>query len=157
VTGTASFGVAGGKFENLYALAQAYPAAKVALYPVIMLGKASKLAKGLRLPDFNNIAFTRMEGDYVFQDGVMRIQKSALTADIADADTSGSVNLVSEALDLKITARLKPASGIALGAPVGMTVKGTFDDPSVKPDMKSIIEQPAIKEGVEKLLKKFIR
>ena len=157
LSGAAAFNVAGGKFNDLYELAKKYKAAKVALYPMIMLGKASKLAKGLKLPDFNTIAFTKMEGDYMFLDGVMKIQKSALNADVADAETTGSVNLVSDALDLKINTMLKQASGVTLSAPVGMTVKGTFDNPSVKPDVKSIMEQPAIKKGVEKLLKKFLK
>ena len=37
-----------------------------------------------------------------------------------------------------------------------MTVKGTFDDPSVKPDVKSIMEQPVVKDNVQKLLRKFL-
>ena len=96
LSGTAAFEVNGGKFEDLYELAKTNKAAKVALYPMLMLGKASRLAKGLRLPNFNTIAFTRMEGDYVFRDGVMKIQRSSLNADVADADTSGAVNLVSD-------------------------------------------------------------
>jgi len=157
LAGTAAFDVNGGKFSDLYKLAEKSKAAKVALYPLLMLGKASKAAKGIRLPDFNTIAFTKMEGSYLFKDGVMRIQKSSLYADVADADTSGSVDLVSDALDLKISTKLKKASGISLSAPVAMTVKGTFNDPSVKADVKSIIEQPAIKKGVENLLKKFMK
>jgi hypothetical protein len=157
LSGTAAFYANGGKFANLYELAKQHKAAKIALYPLIILGKAGKLAKGLQLPDFNTIAFTKMEGDYIFQDGAMKIQKSALNSDVADADTSGGVNLVSETLDLKISTRLKQASGINLSAPLAMTVKGTFDAPSVKPDVKSIIAQPVVKENVQKLLRKLLK
>ncbi len=160
LSGTASFEVNGGKFDDLYELAKTNKAAKVALMPMLMLGKASKLARGFKLPDFNTIAFTSMEGDYVFRDGVMKIQKSSLNADVADADMSGTVNLVSYTLDLKINTRLKQASGITLSAPVGMTVKGTFDNPSVKADIKSIMEQPAVRKNIknaEKLLKSLFK
>jgi hypothetical protein len=157
LSGTAAFDIGGGKFDNLYELARNYKAAKVALYPMLMLGKASRLAKTLRLPDFNTITFTKMEGKYAFQNGVMKIQSSTLDADVANAETSGSINLVSESLDLKINTRLKQASGINLSAPLGMTVKGTFDNPSAKPDVRSIMEQPVIKSTVEKLLKGLLK
>jgi len=157
LSGSAAFTVDGGKFENLYELAKKNKAAKIALYPVLTLGKASRLAKSLKLPDFNTIVFTKMEGDYLFQGGTMKIQRSSLMAAVADADTAGSIDLVSDTLDLKIKTRLKPASGINLSEPVAMTVKGSFDDPSVKPDVKSLMAQPAVKESVQKLLKKFLK
>jgi AsmA protein len=157
MSGSAAFKSGSGKFENLYQLANQHKTAKIALYPLVILGKAGKLAKGLQLPDLNNIAFTKIEGDYTFQDGIMKIQKSVLNSDIADADTSGSINLVSDTLDLKMTTVLKQASGINLSAPLGMTVKGTFDAPSMKPDVKSIIAQPVVKDNVQKLLRKFLK
>ena len=41
-----------------------------------------------------------------------------------------------------------------------MAVKGTFDDPSVKPDVKSILEQPAVQKSrrkAENLLKSLFK
>jgi len=149
--GSASFTAGPGKFSDLYALAGKYKAAKVALYPMLVLQKASKLAKGLRLPDFNNIDFEVIEGDYSFNKGLMKLNKSALTASVADVTSSGSINLPAEKLDMKINTALKEASGVRMSAPVGMLVKGTFAEPSVKADMKSIAEQPAVKKAVEKL------
>ena len=150
--GSASFTAGPGKFSELYALAGRYKAAKVALYPLLVLQKASKLAKVLRLPDFNNIAFEKIEGDYSFNKGMMKLNKSALTADVADVTSGGSINLPEEKLDMRIDTTLKQASGITMGAPVGMLVKGTFNDPSVKPDIKSIVEQPAVKKALDKLV-----
>ncbi|HAT72103.1 MAG TPA: hypothetical protein DCS63_04735 [Elusimicrobia bacterium] len=150
--GTASFTAGPGKFSELYALAGRYKAAKVALYPLIVLQKTSKLAKTLRLPDFNNIAFDRIDGDYTFSKGLMKLNKSALTAAVADVASTGTIDLPAEKLDMRINTELKQASGITLGAPVGMLVKGTFADPSVKPDIKSIAEQPAVKKALDKLV-----
>ncbi len=149
--GTASFTAGPGKFSELYVLAGKHKAAKVALYPLLVLQKASKLSKALRLPDFNNIDFVSMEGDYSFNKGLMKLNKSALTAAVADVSSSGSINLPAEKLDMKINVTLKEASGIKMSAPAAMFVKGTFDDPSVKADMKSIAEQPAVKKALEKL------
>lgn len=150
--GSASFTAGPGKFSELYALAGRYKAAKVALYPLLVLQKTSKLAKTLRLPDFNNIAFEKIEGDYTFNKGMMKLNKSAMTADVADVTSSGSINLPAEKLDMRIDTTLKQASGITMGgAPIGMLVKGTFSDPSVKPDIKSIAEQPIVRKALDKL------
>ena len=150
--GTASFTAGPGKFSDLYVLAGKYKAAKVALYPLLVLQKASKLAKNLRLPDFNNIDFEVIEGDYSFSKGLMKLNKSALTAAVADVSSSGSINLPAEKLDMKINTTLKEASGVRMSAPVGMLVKGTFSEPEVKADMKSIIEQPAVQKAIDKLV-----
>ena len=150
--GSASFTAGPGKFSELYALAGKHKAAKVALYPLLVLQKASKLAKGIRLPDFTNIDFEIMEGGYVFTKGLMKINKSSLTAAVANVSSSGSINLPAEKLDMKINTTLKKASGVSMSAPVGMLVKGTLSDPSVKADMQSIVEQPAVKKAIDKLV-----
>jgi hypothetical protein len=148
--GSASFTAGPGKFAQLYSLADRYKAAKVALYPLLVLQKASKLGKALHLPDFNNIDFDRIEGDYSFGKGLMKINKSSLTATVANVSSSGSIDLPAEKLDMRISTQLKQASGITMTAPVAMTVKGTFDNPSVKADIKSLAEQPAVKKALDK-------
>jgi len=149
--GSASFKAGPGRLTELYALAGKHKAAKVALYPLLVLQKSAKLAKGLNLPDFNNIDFEVLEGDYAFNKGLMKLNRSSLIAEVADVNSSGTINLPAEKLDMKILTALKKASGITLSAPVGMLVKGTFADPQVKLDVKSIAEQPAVKKALDKL------
>ncbi len=151
IDGTASFTAGPGEFSGLYALAEKQKAAKVALYPLLVLQKAAKLVKTLRLPDFNNVDFDTIEGNYSFSKGLMKLHKSALTAAVADVSSSGTINLPAEKLDMKINATLKEAGGGRMGTPLGMLVKGTLTDPAVKPDMKSIAEQPAVKNVLDKL------
>ncbi|MCX5784527.1 MAG: hypothetical protein NTX59_02455 [Elusimicrobia bacterium] len=153
LSGVAAFNVGAGKLSELYELAKNNKAAKVALYPLIVLQKASKLAKGARLPDFNNIAFDKIEGDYLFDKGVMKINKSLLTAAVADVSSSGSINLSAETLDMKLNNRLKEASGIKMSAPLTLLVTGTMASPSVKLDIKSVMEQPAVKKAVDNAVK----
>lgn len=150
LSGNASFDTGSGKLSDLYELAKNHKAAKVALYPLLALQKASKLAKGVRLPDFNNIAFDKIEGDYIFDKGVMKINKSSLKAAIADASSSGSINLGAETLDMKINTTLKEGSGIKMSAPLTLLVTGPMASPSVKPDIKSVIAQPAVKKNIDK-------
>ena len=42
-------------------------------------------------------------------------------------------------------------------APVSMLVKGTLSSPSVKADMKSVLEQPAVKKGLDKAVKGLLK
>lgn len=149
--GSASFTAGPGKFSELYVLAGKNKAAKVALYPLLVLQKASGAVKGLGLPDFNDIAFDRIEGDYAFSRGTMKINKSSLVSDVADASSGGLVNLPAGRLDMRVETRMKKASGVTMTAPVAFTVKGTFDSPSVKPDIRSIAAQPAVQKAAEKL------
>jgi uncharacterized protein involved in outer membrane biogenesis len=148
--GTAAFTAGPGKFSELYALAGRYKAAKVALYPLLVLQKSSKLAKTLNLPDFNNMDFEVIEGDYSFAKGLMRLNKSAMTAPAADVASSGTIDLPAEKLDMRVSTTLK--RGVSLGAPLAMTVKGPFSSPSVKPDVRSLAEQPAVKKALDKVL-----
>ncbi|MBI5743192.1 MAG: AsmA family protein [Elusimicrobia bacterium] len=147
--GSASFTTGGGKLTELYALAGRYKAAKIALYPLLVLQKSSKLAKTLNLPDFNNVDFDRIEGDYAFTKGLMKLNKSALNGPEADVASSGTIDLPAEKLDMRVATTLKRGG---LGGPLAMTVKGTFANPSVKPDVKSIVEQPAVKKALDKLV-----
>ncbi|PIS46911.1 MAG: hypothetical protein COT17_06120 [Elusimicrobia bacterium CG08_land_8_20_14_0_20_51_18] len=149
--GSASFSAGAGKFSELFVFAGRYPAAKVALTPLLVLRKVSKAAPALKLPDFNNISFEKIEGDYSFDKGLMRLNKSALVSSTADADSSGTVNLPSGKLDMKMNIKLRQDSGVRMTEPLGMLVTGTMDDPKVKADIKSIVKQPAVKKAVEKL------
>ncbi len=155
LSGSASFGVAGGELDDLQQFANSSKTARIVFYPLLVLGKASKIVPSLKLPDLTRVKFTKMEGDYTFRDGVMKIDKSQFRSDAVDADSAGSIDLANEALDLKVSAT--PKTGIILSAPIGMTIKGTFDNPSVKPDVASLLKQPAVKDAVQKLLKGFFK
>lgn len=149
--GSASFTAGPGKLSELYALAARHKAAKVALYPLLALQKASKLVKGLNLPDFNNVDFEVIEGDYAFTKGVMKLNKSAMTASVADVASTGAIDLPAEKLDLRVSTTLKKGSGLTLGVPLAMTVKGQLANPSVKPDVKALAGQPAVKKALDRL------
>ena len=151
LSGSASFSVAGGELDDIQQFTSSSAMARIIFYPFLVLGKAAKIVTALKLPDFNKIKFTRMEGDYTFRGGVMKIEKSQLRADAADADSSGSINLVNDTLDLNVITT--PKAGISLPIPIGVTIKGPFGNPSVKPDVSAILKQPVLKDSVQKLLK----
>jgi len=157
LSGKASFEVKGGKLDNLCALAEKNKVSKVALYPMVILAVASRTIKGVKLPDFNTIVFNKMEGDYLFENGVMKLQKSNMDAEQADVNASGSINLVTEEIDMKVSVKLKKASGISMSVPLAMKIKGTFTAPEAKVDMKSVMDQPVIKDNLKKLMDSLLK
>ena len=161
ISGATTFSVKDGKFSDLYQIAADYKIAKIVLSPILLLQKSSKAAKIKSLPDFNNIKYSLIDGDYTFTKGVMKIVKSTLNSNVADVKTSGKINLADEKLDIRISTKLHKQSGISMSAAIDLLVKGTLTDPKVKPDIKSVIKQPAVKKaidkGVKKLFKNFLK
>ncbi|MEA3307520.1 MAG: AsmA-like C-terminal region-containing protein, partial [Elusimicrobiota bacterium] len=161
ISGNTNFTMKDGEFSDLYQLATDYKIAKVVLAPLLLLQKSSKTLKLKGMPDFNNIEYSLIDGNYTFTKGLMKIEKSALNSNIADVKTTGKINLVNEKLDIRISAKLHKQSGISMSKTVDLIVKGTLTDPKVKPDIKSVLKQPAIKKaldkGVKKLFKNFLK
>ena len=151
LSGSASFSAAGGGLDDIQQLTANSGMARIIFYPFAVLGRISRQVTALRLPDFSRVEFTGMEGEYTFRNGVMKIERSQLRADAADADSTGNINLVSDTLDLNVITTLK--AGISPPIPVAMTIKGPFSNPSVKPDISSLLKQPVIKDNMQKLLK----
>ena len=155
LSGSASFSVAGGELSNIQQFTNNSSMARIVLYPFTVLGKISRIVTAFKFPDFTNVKFTRIEGDYTFRDGVMNVEKSQLRADTVDADSSGSINLVNDTLNLKVITT--PKAGVNLPVPLGVTIKGPFNNPSVKADVSSVLKQPVIRDTVQKLLKGFLK
>lgn len=154
ITGKASFAVRGGHLKDLSAIARDSAVGKVLLMPVILLQKVSRVGKVKILPNFDNISYSLMKGKYDFQKGNMKILESRMDSSVANVNMSGSVNLTTERLNVKIQTKLLAASGVKVARPIGMTVKGTLSDPSVRLDIKSIIKQPEVEKVLEKGIEK---
>ncbi len=157
ISGNTAFTIKDGKFSDLYQIAADYKIAKVILTPILLLQKSSKAAKLKSLPNFDNIEYSLIDGNYNFTKGVMTIDKSTLNSNLADVKTSGNINLVSEKLNMRISTKLHKQSGISMSTAMDLIVKGTLTDPKVKPDIKSIIKQPAIKKAIDKNIKKLFK
>jgi hypothetical protein len=85
-------------------------------------------------PDFNNITFTELAGDYLFKEGVMTLQDSHLYSDAANVGTVGDIDLPGEKLDLTVTAQ------VARLAPMDIAVTGTFASPKTKAQVGKFIQ-----------------
>ena len=150
LNGNASFNVKGGYFQDLSRLAEHSTMAKMFLFPVNVLQKASRLVKVQLLPNFDDIKYTSIEGRYRIVNGLVTIEKSQLLSSAADIDSSGTLNLANEAIAMKITAKV-PVAKAPLVVP--MTVTGTMSSPKTSVNMvemaKSEAAQGVVQEGVK--------
>ncbi|MBI5240864.1 MAG: AsmA family protein [Elusimicrobia bacterium] len=132
--GIATLQVAGGNFNNIGKLATQSPIVKVLIFPLLIIQKIGGVG-GLRIfPDFNNITFTEIGGDYKFDQGVMTVRDTHLYSDAAQVQSQGMINLPTEKLDLTVTAQ------VGRVAPMDIKVTGTFDKPVTKTQVGKFIK-----------------
>ncbi|MCX5794542.1 MAG: AsmA family protein [Elusimicrobia bacterium] len=133
--GTATLQVAGGNFNNIGKLATQSPIVKVLIFPLLIIQKIGGIG-GIRIfPDFNNITFTEIAGDYKFDKGVMTVRDTHLYSDAAQVESQGTINLPTEKLDLTVTAQ------VGRVAPMEIKVTGSFDKPVTKTQVGKFIKQ----------------
>ncbi len=124
--GFAQLAAAGGEFSDIGALGTQSGAARVLIMPFMVIQKMGSLG-GIRIfPDFNDISFTEIAGDYGFEKGVMTVKDTYIDSDAGQVSAAGVIDLPTEGLDLVVTAQL------ANVAPVDIQVSGTLTHPKSK-------------------------
>jgi uncharacterized protein involved in outer membrane biogenesis len=79
-----------------------------------------------------NIPIRCLVGDFSVEDGLLRPRVLVLDTAHTTLNAEGAVNFKSEVLDLRLIARPKGSSLVALRGPI--LIKGTFAQPSATPD-----------------------
>jgi hypothetical protein len=146
IDGWAKLSATGGKFTNLGNMASQSPIVKVLLFPFMILQKVGSIG-GIRLfPDFNNVTFSELVGDYVFKDGTMTLQDNHLYSDVAKVNSTGMIDLPAEKLYLTVSAQVGNL------APLEVDVRGTLSKPETKLKVGKFLADPALKllEGIFK-------
>ncbi len=137
--GTISFELQPGKITNLDTFINQSKVAKILLLPVSVVRKTSNML-GLKLfaekdeTTGTSIAFTKGEGNYTFTDGVMNLDKTALTSSVTELSAKGTVNFNTEELNMKATATL-----LTQAAPVAFKITGTLSNPKGKLDVVNTV------------------
>ena len=132
--GNAKLLVAGGNFNNIGKLATQSPLVKVLIFPLLIIQKIGSIGGIHIFPDFNNITFTEIAGDYAFDKGLMTLKDTHLYSDAAQVGSEGTIDLPSEKLDLTVTAQ------VARLAPMDIKVTGSFDKPVTKTQLGKFIK-----------------
>ncbi len=96
---------------------------------------------GISVPALNE--FDRLSAHWTLDDGILRTKDLMLLRDGAKFYAAGSINLLNQALDIDVTARLAKIT-------IEARVQGTSSDPTITPQMGRI--EGRIKTEVSKLL-----
>lgn len=136
-SGTMSFSASDGEIRDLDKIINSSVFLKVIFTTVKIAQKALKATQVISGGSINtdSVSYKSIVGDYTLGGGVAKINKSDLNSDLATITTTGTVNFVTEKLDMKIKVGLgKNASGSA-----AIKVGGTVNDPSFKLDVASTV------------------
>jgi hypothetical protein len=137
--GAISFSAKNGEIKDLGKLMSSSKYLKIALTSLSVARQAFDALK-LNAVSFNadTIAYTLIEGAYTLKNGGLDINKTDLNSDLATIKTTGSLNLLSEKLDMKVQAHLgrQGSSGFK---PVVIRIGGTAAQPSYKLDVASTL------------------
>lgn len=136
-SGTMSFSASDGEIRDLDKIINSSVFLKVIFTTVKIAQKALKATQVISGGNINtdSVSYKSIVGDYTLGGSIAKINKSDLNSDLATITTTGTVNFVTEKLDMKINVGLgKNASGSA-----AIKVGGTVNDPSFKLDVASTV------------------
>ncbi len=136
-SGTVYFSSSAGEIRDLDKLINSSVFLKVALTTVKIAQKALKATQIISGAEINtdSVSYKSIIGDYRLGGGKATINKSDLNSDLATVNTSGSINFVTQQLDMTVKVGLgKNASGSA-----NIKVGGSIEDPSFKLDVASTV------------------
>lgn len=91
--------------------------------------------------------FTELKAPFTLANGVFKTAETTLQSPLLQVQAAGQADLVSEALDFRISPRfVAPLRGqtdtaAPAGVMVPVLVSGTFDRPSFQPDLKGLVQQ----------------
>lgn len=151
--GSVALRVGPGRFEDMSLLAAEKPFVKALLLPVVVLQKAASFIKLPLFPRFDTVTFSEIRGDYALKDGVLSVRESKLDGSSADAELSGTADLVKETLDMRAKVKIGGQGTLRLGGTVGFKITGKMGAPEVAMDPVSILKQPAVEKAVDQTLK----
>ncbi|WP_119392156.1 AsmA family protein [Taklimakanibacter lacteus] len=109
---------------------------------------ATEILKGWNRDDRANTAFDALSATFSIADGIAATSNLILTGPALTFNGKGEIDLLRQALDLKVDPQLPVTTGADTTAqfakfPVAIHVKGPWTAPQIYPDMPGILEDPA--------------
>lgn len=136
--GWAKLHIDGGSFSSGQKGARRSTLVKALLLPVTILQKIGSVGTALKiLPDFSNLLFSEVAGDYVFERGIMTLRDFHLHSLAANIQTKGTIDLPAQKLNLQVRMM------IAKLAPLDIDVGGTFENPAPRFKLVKTLSEPA--------------
>ena len=139
--GNLSFTSSNGEIRDINKLMNSSKIMKAAFSVIKVIQQVFSVAKleKLSLGKNNTITYSQIEGVYTITNGLINLDKSTIVSNLLTVKASGTVDLVSEKLDMKVNTHLgKVTSGSAF-KPVVLKIKGTMSDPKYSVDVLSTV------------------
>ncbi len=137
--GTISFSSVNGEIKDLDKLMSSSVVARVLFTSVRIVQKALNFIKMDKMSiGVNTVTYKNVEGLYTLNDGIITINKSEINSDLTTVKALGNINLITEALDMKIESHMGKVTSSGF-KPVVIKVGGTLSDPSYKLDVVSTV------------------
>ena len=102
---------------------------------VFSVAKLEKLSLG----NNNTITYSQIEGVYTIKNGLINLDKSTIVSNLLTVKASGTVDLVSEKLDMKVNTHFGKVTNGSGFKPVVLKIKGTMSDPKYSVDVLSTV------------------
>jgi AsmA protein len=92
---------------------------------------------------YGSTKFVEMGGQFDINNGIARNSDFRLIGPLVEASGSGSVNIPNKTLNYRLVTKLLPAAqsekSLTAGIDMPFNITGSWSDPKVRPDLKSVI------------------
>ncbi|MDD5627740.1 MAG: AsmA-like C-terminal region-containing protein [Elusimicrobia bacterium] len=140
LSGWAKLSVGGGTFASEAGGGGRSQLMKALLIPLAVLRQIGRLGSSVGLlPSFDQLVFSEIKGDYVFQNGLMTIRDFHMDSAAAKVSAAGTIDLPAQTLALQVTIALANVE------PIGVDVGGTFDEPKPRLRLTKALAAPVQK------------
>ncbi len=102
---------------------------------VFSVAKLDKLSLG----ENNTITYNQIEGVYTIKNGLINLDKSTIISNLLTVNAGGTIDLVSEKLDMKVNTHFGKVTEGSGFKPVVLKIKGTMNDPKYSVDVLSTV------------------
>ena len=139
--GSLSFNSSDGEIRDINKIMNSSKIMKATFSVIKVIQKVFSVAKleKISLGKNNKITYSQIEGVYTIKDGLINLDKSTLISNLLTVKASGTINLVSEQLDMKVNTHLGKVTTGSGFKPVVLKIKGTMNDPKYSVDVLSTV------------------
>ncbi|MBO7605953.1 MAG: hypothetical protein J6S61_05815, partial [Elusimicrobiaceae bacterium] len=139
--GSLSFTSSNGEIRDINKLMNSSKIIKAAFSVIKVIQQVFSVAKleKLSLGNNNIITYSQIEGAYTIKNGLINLDKSTIVSNLLTVKASGTVDLVSEKLDMKVNTHFGKVTENSGFKPVVLKIKGTMNEPKYSVDVLSTV------------------
>lgn len=147
--GNLNFSSSNGEIRDINKLMNSSKIMKATFSVIKVIQQVFSVAKleKLSLGNNNTITYSQIEGAYTIKDGLINLDKSTIISNLLTVNVGGTINLVSEKLDMKVNTHFGKVTEGSGFKPVVLKIKGTMNNPKYSVDVLSTVTSIANMPG----------